>query len=163
MDKEPKPLNAKQLVDRIDVALATLTKLHGELVDLKRHVLGQNPTRNVLAFFDELWMSKYQRGVEKPSHYPFNRKADPANVKRLLRSMTESSLLAAVGRYFEDRDKFLIENKHPFNLFISRLARYVGENVTPNFLDEQVRGCEHQPRCASGVDHTRKKMQELRA
>lgn len=161
MDNEPKPLDAKQLVDRIDVALATLTKLHSELVDLKRHVLGQNPTRNVLALFDELWVNRYALGTEPVKHYPFNRRVDPAQVKRLLKSMSESQLQHAVTRYFADRDKFLVENKHPFNLFVSRLPRYIGD--APGESPEDVRGCDHQPRCKSGVEHTRKKMQELRS
>ncbi len=162
MDKDPKPLDAKQLVDRIDVALATLTKLHSELVDLKRHVLGQNPTRDTLAFFDDAWRARYAQGVEPVQHYPFNRRVDPAQVKRLLKTMNTAQIQRAIDRYFKDRDKFLVENKHPFNIFISRLPRYVG-GVDAVERAEDVRGCDHTPRCASGVEHTRKKMQELRA
>jgi hypothetical protein len=157
-------LDAAALLARIDAALTTLVRLHSELVDLKRHVLGANPVKDVLAFFDELWISRYALGTTPQQHYPFNRRTDPATVKRLLKSTDKLRLQHAISLYFHDRDKFLVENKHPFNIFASRLPRYIVDTWASAATDaEVVRGCTHEPRCASSVEHTRRHLRELRA
>lgn len=169
-DEERKP--DRKVEQRLDEILATLDKLRDQVVTLKRHVAGENPVRDVLAFYDELWMNRYTHGLSPAVHYDFNRTVDPATVKRWLKTMDALTIKGRITRYFADRDPFLVRQKHPFNLFIKNFNAYAPpSNVRPSVHDlgdpaftppEHVPDCRHEPRCKSDVEHTQRKQRELR-
>jgi len=156
-DRQVKALDAK-----VDAAIQLVARLHDALLDVKRAISHENPVRDVLALYDELWINLYARNAKPVVHYEFNRVVDPAHVKRLLKVFDTNTLKQRVTRYFLDRDLFLVKNGHPFNLFLSRLNTYGVVNVpSPSqavTTAERERalqmrkawgGCGHKPRCAS--------------
>lgn len=162
MSEEERP---KVSVAQLDEILATIAKLHDQVNALKRRVEGgPNPIKEVLTEFDLKWVASYFKPGSN-AHYEFNRSIDPAHVKRLLKTMDVATLKARIARYFRDREPFLVKNRHPFNLFVSRINAYAisgPANEMPAASAEPVPGCEHTPPCGTDVEHTRRRMADLR-
>jgi hypothetical protein len=67
--------------------------------------------------------------------------------------------------YFGDRDVFIAKNRHPLNLFVSRINVYARPvSMRPEDLPDEIPAdCRHDPPCRSDADHTRKRAAEMRA
>ena len=159
---DEKALN--QIVTQLDEMLQVIAKLHDQAMTLRRKVRGENPVRNVLALYDELWINLYARGAAPVVHYAFDRRSDPAHVKRLLKQLPEPTLKGCVTKYFLDRDPFLVKNGHPFNLFLKRLPVYTATTTPPPIFTPAPApaGCTHTPPCRSAKEHTDRKLAGLR-
>jgi hypothetical protein len=159
-------LTQRQLLDQLDTMLATAAKLADQIIAMKRKVEGVNPVREVLAFYDELWVSRYSAGAKPPVRYEFNRTIDPATVKRWLKTMDVLVLKGRITRYFADRDAFLVRHKHPFNLFIKNFNTYAppaNQGASVASSPEPVPQCSHVPPCGTDAEHTRRRMEDMRA
>lgn len=164
MSEDERP---KVSVAQLDEILTTIAKLHDQVNKLKRRLEGgPNPVKEVLTVFDDRWRACYTVGLVPPVHYEFNRTIDPAHVKRLLKVMDATTLKTRIVRYFNDREPFLVKNRHPFNLFVTRINAYSGGNSTPaapmELTAEPVPGCAHQPPCGTDHEHTRRRMEDMR-
>ncbi len=155
---------------KLDEILDSLDELRTQVQPLKNLAEGVNPGREVLTDFDEHCQRSYAAGANPPVHYEFNKTVDPAHVKRLLKTMDRPTLRARITRYFADREPFLVRNKHPFNLFISRINTYAPPTLTPPNLRGRAfdpepapaADCGHQPRCVDDATCTAKRRTELR-
>lgn len=144
------------VIAQLDDILVRIRQLNDQVITLKRKVQGENPVRDVLALYDELWRSLYG----SKDHYQFNRRSDPAHVKRFLKTMDALAVKARVTNYFLDRDQFLVCNKHPFSLFVTRVNKY-GAASTPKLPALRPAHCRHEPACSSDTQHTQREMREL--
>lgn len=153
----------EKLIDDIKRSHAVTFDL---IVKLERAVRGENPVGDVMAFFNELWMNRYTLGIVPAVHYEFNRRSDPAQIKRLVAlSGTTLEVKGRITRYFADRDPFLVKNRHPFNLFVSRWNTYApsGRHVAQEWVDPTTPvDCRHEPPCRDDAEHTRRRNQEMR-
>lgn len=161
-------MTEKQIETLINDIKGSITKLHDQVLTLERHVRGENPVGDVMKFFDEKWMSLYTHGMAPAVHYEFNRKVDPAQIKRLVNQVgSATEMKARLTRYFADNDLFLRKNRHPLNLFISRLNTYApqGKTVAEEFdmVPATPSDCRHSPLCRDDVQHTMRKQREMRA
>ena len=109
-----------QLAARIDDALDLVERLRTELLDLQWLVSGENPVKDVLTAFDQQWMHRYGGGTE---HYEFT-DANTMHVKRWLKTTDADTVKARIGNYFNDRNRSLVERKHPFSGFVAGYNRY---------------------------------------
>jgi hypothetical protein len=95
------------------------------------------------------WKARY--GAD----YTWNRKADPAQIKRLLKTLTPGDLEARMVVYLTSADPFYEKNQHPFGLFVSQINAFTPKTHRPV-------GCRHDPVCASEVLHTQRIVKESR-
>lgn len=145
----------------IDEMQATIAKLHDQLLAVQRIAGSQNPIGEAMGLYQRLWREKFK------ADYLFNRKADPADLKRRINSCGADDVKRRIVAYFADDDPFLVKQHYPYNLFSSRFNLYAG-NGTPEdseapFLASAAVGCRHQPKCQSDVEHTKKRALEMRA
>lgn len=155
-------MTAKQITDQCDLMMVTIAKLHEQIVALKRRAEGVNPVRDALAFYDATWMARYTAPLDV--HYEFNRTVDPATMKRWMKHLDLEALKGRITRYFADNDEFLVRHKHPFNFFIKNFNVYSTSAVpsSRSSAPQEVADCAHVPRCGSDVQHTTRRMDDLR-
>ena len=109
--------------------------------------------------FTDVWSTRY-RGQT----YLWRYVKDRPQIKRLLKTLGLNELTLRAARYIANEDPFLIRERHPFGLFVSGINRYAAESLGQVFdLASPVFGCTHTPRCASDVEHTKKRSAEMRA
>lgn len=152
---------AKQLVARVDRAVALLGQIHDELIAIKRTAEGSNPTGEIFQHFSDLWERRYR------AKYTFNGAVDGNHIKRLLKVFDVPTLKARLTRYFADDDSFLLKNRHAFNVFIGRVNNYATpeKGKSPLLADDTpapVVGCTHTPPCGTDAEHTRRRMGDMR-
>jgi hypothetical protein len=87
-----------------------------------------------------------------------------AIAKRLVVALPPDELAARLARYFADRDKFVVEARHPIGLFATRVNHYgAADGADEEFLVSPPIGCTHRPQCKSDAAHTKRVGQELRS
>lgn len=157
MDNEER----KKLAARITKSIDALTKARDELLALQQTVEGENPVKRALSIFDYQWMHRY----DSEDHYSFNPKTDPMNTKRLLTRLGDEELHRRILHYFNDRDEWLVRQKHPFGIFVSRINTYAkNRGLTPwtgDVGEPAPSDCGHAPRCRTEVEHTQRRREEL--
>src|ERR1700752_3803273 len=79
------------------------------------------PVKEVLATFDREWMRRYAVGLD--DDYEFTA-ADAAAVKRRLKTAAVRRIQTRICNYFNDRDRWIVEQRHPFSVFVVRYHRY---------------------------------------
>ena len=154
------PITAKT-ADLLRHIRATQAKFN-EQIDALEAELNQEATpgqqaKQALAAFGRLWQARYQ------AKYTFNRKVDPAHLKRLVRELGLDDLKVRITAYLQDADPFIVKNRHPLNLFVSRVNVYAPRQVTSTLLSREDAlpvGCQHRPPCLSDQDHTRRRLRE---
>lgn len=150
----------KQAVAALDVVLQTIERLRDQVNTIRQKLEEQNPVKDALTHFDQHWIAAYTRGASPVQHYQFNGLKDATAVKRLLKTMDATTLLARITNYFRDRDDFLVRQRHPFGLFIARVNAYASTAAQPDAAAPP--DCTHVPRCISDTMHTRRRANDLR-
>lgn len=149
---------SKALDAQLDALLGDIDKMRDRIIDMKRKLAAENPVRDVLEFFSAKWVERWARG-QAGAKYEFVRPNDPAQVKRLLKTMTVDTLNGRIARFFQDRDEWLQRAKHPFGAFVKGINKYQPEaNLRP-----RPAGCRHDPPCADDVAHTDRMAADLRS
>lgn len=115
---------------------------------------GQNAKR-LLDYFVVHWNRRY-----KGQKYVVKGAKDMGSLKLLLGQLDVDDVAARIARYFKTVDKIVIEGRHPLALFISGVNRY-GSDTAPD-APQAVVGCQHDPRCRTEADHTRRAMGEMK-
>ena len=106
---------ARKLVPLVTDLEATLARAHDQLAGIQRILAGGNPVGDVIDYFSRNWQAQYG------SAYTWNRKVDPATIKRLLRSLSVPDLKRRIIVYFATADLFYVKNQHPFSVFVSTI------------------------------------------
>ena len=107
--------------------------------------------------FTDVWSTRY-RGQT----YLWRYVKDRPQIKRLLKTLGLNELTLRAARYVANEDPFLVRERHPFGLFVSGINRYAAESGHDFDLASPAVGCTHTPRCASDVEHTKKRSAEMR-
>lgn len=147
--KEPNPL-ALKITPLIKDLESTIARAHDQLLAIKVIVAGGNPVGDAMDYFNTAWRTRYG------SNYIWNKKQDPAAIKRLLRAMPIGELKARMGFYLNIDDQFYAKNQHPFGIFASAINAF--SRTTGNTFN-----CSHTPPCKNDVEHTQRKLKEARA
>jgi hypothetical protein len=103
--------------------------------------------------------------VRYPGKYVFVFAKDAPQMKRLIAALGLEELLERIANYIRDSDPYLTKARHPFGLFVSGVNRYVSEGKTAEDLELEAEGvpdCKHDPPCKTDVEHTRRKVQDMR-
>jgi hypothetical protein len=163
MKNDPRIEKAQKL---IDAAVEMHTRAIDKLLEAKLTLSAQPSTQSVVKrLFDcwhELWRRRYN------ADYVFAGARDGAQFKRLLKQMQGEEIAARMKRYLSDSDDWLVERKHPLNVFISTISRYTGvagralTNVADEFELSAPVGCSHHPPCTSDVQHTQRMKRDVR-
>jgi hypothetical protein len=147
--------------DRMDRLIAnikdSLEKAETAVAELQALTAGDNPTYQTMKH----WQAKYsfQYGIK----YEFS-KVDTGNLKRLALKYGAADMQARIDRYLADADDFLIRQRHPLSIFLTRINTYAPQTSTAAFDMAAIPvDCRHSPRCRTDQEHTRKKTAELRA
>ena len=115
--------------------------------------------------FDLVWCQRYARGEN--GRYIWRFAQDRAQIKKLLKTLGLEEMKLRAARYIADDDPYRVRARHPFGLFVSNINSYAREAAAPaDFAlgdTSPAVGCTHTPRCASDVEHTRKRGAEMRA
>lgn len=154
---------------RLRQASACLEKmkvLHAALYDLMEETRqltgGLETTQAVCARLEKGFASEWERRYG--SAYAWTYQKDRPHWRRLLKLTTEDDIAHRVVSYFHDPDKFLMERRHPFGLFVSRFNSLAGSRTRPDLeLVAPVIGCAHVPVCMSDQIHTKKTTADRRA
>lgn len=155
----------KKLAVKLEGHIATLNKLRDDLVALHATVEGKHPVKEVLTFFDHIWKRRYARGTDE--HYEFT-DADAGAARRWLKTADTRTIFTRIENYFNDREPFVVRQKHPFGLLVSRYNRYkVDRGLQPYAGDIDIEpaapgDCAHTPRCATDHEHTARRRQDMR-
>lgn len=153
---------------KLEACLRGLQAQHGKMGEqiaaleallLEQETPGQIAKRFVTAFANA-W-SKRHGVVYVVDSWPKHL----AIAKRLVVALPLEELLGRLTRYFTDRDKFVVEARHPIGLFASRVNHYSvsDDSLDEDFLVAPPIGCTHRPLCKSDVDHTKRVNRELRS
>lgn len=154
----------KAIVKLLDDVKTSLAKLHDQVLALEAAVSGENPTRDVIAF----WCSEWKR--VHAANYDVT-KADAGNFKRLVTANGLNEMKQRIARYLADRDRWLMQQKHPLGVFFKRVSGYATpqgrpaaframENDEPPTMPSD---CRHEPPCRDDVEHTMRRNREMRA
>lgn len=143
---------AKELHDRHGDALAEMDAILGGGVGIGAKI------QQVETAWQAAWSSRYH------GDYVFQYQKDRPQWKRLLKSFTPEALQVRILGYIQDEDAFYVSRRHPLGLFWQAVNKYAPVNGSGFDLEAPpVADCQHQPRCRSDQDHTRKKQAEMRA
>lgn len=150
-------------IEKLTRALDELEKTHlkfAEQLEAARATLSQHPTtgqhvKHLFEVFAEWWQGRYN------DKYHFAGARDAGSFKRLLKTMDVETVAARMRLYLLDDDRFLVSQRHPLNLFISKINQYGTRPITEP--PPRAVGCSHTPACTSDVDCTRRRAAERRA
>ena len=155
-DLEKRLARAARLVEVIEELHEKLAEAHAELTHI---VAGEAPMGDLIKAFetayDAVWSARY------PGHYTWSYAKDRAQIKRLIRRIGFEDLHARAAVYLADHDPFYVKARHPFNLFVAGINRFVPEANAP--MAAPVIDCQHTPLCQSDQEHTQKRLREVRA
>ena len=144
---------------RLDAMEAMLAKLHDQIVDFRQGIEGRNLVGEAMGAWESGWKAKHGAA------YTWNRKADPAQIKRFLRQMDLAELVRRMTKYLASTDPFHVKNQHPFNLFITQINTFAGNgNGHVEMGGEALRphDCRHAPPCSTDQEHTCRRAAEAR-
>lgn len=154
----------RKIVPLIEVArdlhekLAAIIQEVDDILDGKASIGAK--MKEVESAWRTAWSSRYQ------GEYVFDYAKDRPHMKRLLTKgrFTPADLQARMVGYITDSEKFYVERKHPFGLFVSSVNRWAPVNGTHRDEEEaKPVGCQHTPPCRSDQEHTRRRHAEMRA
>lgn len=147
-------MNDKRVQKLIEDTKASIAKTHDLVMQLEAVVSGENPTRDVIAFWCDEWRRKYG------SDYDIS-KTDAGQFKRLVTKHGKVEMTQRIARYLLERRQWLVENKHPLSVFFKQTSSYATPGGDLGY--EPPPSCQHEPLCRSDAEHTSKRMRELRA
>lgn len=145
----------------IEAIERALHQAQDALIDLKRLQAGENPVRDAMFQWQELWSNRYA----KPYVWAA-RGRDAGSIKRLVNiTGSVSVLVEMMRRYIADDEQFLVRQQHPFQIFANNPNRWAPTPPTFRAMEDDAPppSCHHDPPCRSDAEHTRKRMADLRA
>lgn len=143
MGKDRIPTLIAEIRERLD-ELETLTM--GEVPDVVKMGKRAHDT------WTRLWEAKYREP------YVANHKVEKPNIKRFLtKGVSVEILEEKMAAYLLDSDPFLVRQRHPFNLFVSRFNSIRVREGAADAPAPPV-DCHHTPTCKSDIEHTRRMM-----
>lgn len=153
----------KQLDTLIADIKTSIARTHDLVLKLEAQVTGQNPVRDVIAFWCNEWKHRYAANYDVT-------KGDAGQFKRLVTANGLGEMKQRIARYLNDHDRFIVQNKHPLSFFFKRVSGYATPEGRPAHWqameDDTEPGpidCHHEPPCRTESEHTTKKLRELRA
>lgn len=131
---------------------------HDTLLHIDRVLKGENPVGELFDFWKTQWRATYR------ADYVFENRKDAGQFNRLLKALPVGVVKRLLLAYLRDDDPFLVRNKHPLNLFWSRVNTYRAAAVGPGpAMPSLPVGCQHEPPCSSDAEHTTRRQRELRS
>ncbi len=162
---------AKVLKTRLDRAaklLETLRELQAKTFEvteeLKKVIAGEDALGDVLKRVEAAFAAEYHQRYSR--HYGWQYAKDRPQWKRLLKLAGEEDVRARIVAYFHEPDPYTQNARHPFGLFVSRFNQLVPHVEDPGELTldaPTVADCRHVPPCRTDQDHTKRKLDDLRA
>lgn len=135
------------------------------IYDEMRRLLGGGPSIGELlklaeGAFETLWTERY-----KTRYFWVYTKDRPA-LKRLILQIGNDELAARFRRYLSNDDPFFTKARHSFGVFVATVNQHAAMAESTLTLEggseDRPVGCTHLPPCKDDVEHTRKKVQEMR-
>jgi hypothetical protein len=156
-----------KIVKLIADVKSSIAKLNDQVLQLEALVAGENPVRDVIAFWCSEWKLRYAANYDVT-------KADAGNFKRLVTANGLNEMKQRVARYLADGDRFLVQQKHPLSMFFKRVSGYATPlpvergalrhameyDLDPSTIPAD---CRHDPPCHDDIEHTRRRTREMRA
>lgn len=158
-------MTEKNIAKLVDDVKSSIARTHDLVLQLEAAVRGENPTRDGVAFWCSEWKGLYRANFDIT-------KADAGNFKRLITSNGLAEMKLRVGRYLADKDRFLVQQKHPLSIFFKRVSAYATPQGTAapvrsldsyELPDEPPADCRHEPPCRGDIEHTQRRAREMRA
>lgn len=145
----------RELIDK-------LTAVHDEMDSL---IAGRSGIainlKEMEAAFDAAWCTRYAPGDS--NRYLWAYQKDRPHMKRFIQQIGCAELPARFFAYIKHEDKFLLEHRHPFKLFVLNVNSYVLPVNWREFeLASEATGCTHTPKCQSEQACTKRQMQSMR-
>lgn len=149
-----------QLLERQAALIEALAVVNKDLAAL---LTGNEPQVETLKqleqMFELCWRERYNLTGAK---LVWNYGKDRAQWKRLLRSLDADEIMARIARYFASNDRFYIDARHPFGVFVGSINRWGVERQDTFVLGAPPADCRHRPRCATAAAHTEKVTADMR-
>lgn len=145
-----------KLLRLLDVAQELEEKLVAVRAEMRALITGEDgigvKLKHLCRHYSETWETRYG------TPYVFAFTKDMPQWKRLLRSMSVEELEARVVSFIRSDDKFYIQTRHAFGVFVKSINSLAG---LPARGATAVVGCGHEPTCADGAACTARKYSEL--
>lgn len=109
-----------------------------------------------LTFFDDLWTARYGE------RYIFAGGKDAAGAKKLLNSLEKTDLGHRTRAYLASNDEFYVKQRHPFGSLVRDINKFGARLIDPPVRASSARECQHHPICASDIEHTRRRAEDMR-
>lgn len=152
-----------QLLERQAALIESLAAVNKDLSTLLSGGEPQVETLKQLEqMFELCWRERYQATSAPGAKLVWNYGKDRAQWKRLLRSLDVEEIMARIARYFASNDRFYVDARHPFGVFIGSINRWGAERQDTFVLGAPPVDCKHRPRCATAVAHTEKVNADMR-
>lgn len=115
--------------------------------------------RRLIASWRDLWATRY-RGT-----YSWNGMIDGKALKKLIQEHGADEVEARLASYVKDGGDFLVQNRHPFQVFVRSVNQYAGvrRDREEGFDLQPPADCHHTPRCRTDKTHTDRAGAERRA
>lgn len=136
--------------------LAAVTQELDDLCNGKAGI-GQR-LRQMETAFDDAWCARYAKG--RTGIYAWHRQVDTPHMKRFIQRFGLEDLSRRFVAYLQDEDRYLVNARHPFSLFVRNVNTYV---ASTHAGDERPVGCKHDPPCRNDSEHTTRRQAEMRA
>lgn len=144
----------RELLDKLDAVVTEVDAILGG-----RAGIGEK-LKKVEGTFEAAWSARYGAGLS----YVWNYGRDRGHMKRLIRTLGVDDLEQRMQIYLQSNDAHIVDARHNFPMFVATINAHLaaplladGDGIHP------VVDCKHRPRCASEVEHTKKRSAELRA
>lgn len=101
--------------------------------------------------FSTLWAGRYGN-----IGYRFDFARDRPQILKLIKAMPLDEIKARMARFVQSNDRFFIQCKHSFPIFVKTINQHVVEQPSADFAlaEESPTGCSHVPPCTSDSQHT---------
>lgn len=154
-----------KLIDQLAESVITSHRLMGEIRALQAGGPSEgDKVRQVMATWNAAWTARWglnDHGAATHT-YVWTAVRDVPAIKRLLKAMPIEELEARIGRYITSGDTYVVQARHPFQLFASTVNRYGAERAGMFELGAAPPDCKHTPRCRTDAEHTTKRREGLR-
>lgn len=117
----------------------------------------------LLTAFDEQWEARYKRKYVRLEKSEGARDAKAA--KKLLEEVERRDLWQRLLAFIKSNEPYYVEQRHPFWLFardINKFGAAPSPSTSTTTHTPAVQDCRHTPRCASDVEHTRRRSEDMR-
>jgi uncharacterized protein YdaU (DUF1376 family) len=85
------------------------------------------------------------------------RRNEAIDLMRQIELLGEHTLMRALSAFFGSVDRYLVEQKHPFGVFLKEPTKYL---AGPAAVHQRPTGCRHTPECADDAAHTTRMLLE---